>query len=65
MSDNFKKAAWEPCQYCDEFICNIHGIHVADCECPPIEEWVENEVFPYEPGSSLVDISKFKSNINP
>ena len=31
--------AWEPCECCDEFKCNIHGAHVFECECPPIDEW--------------------------
>jgi hypothetical protein len=41
--------AWMRCLCCDEFICTVHGDHVADCECPPIDEW---ETDPYAPGSN-------------
>lgn len=33
------RAAWEPCECCDEFVCNIHGMHAFECECPAIDEW--------------------------
>lgn len=36
--------AWVPCECCEEFVCTIHGGHVCDCACPPIEEW---ETDPY------------------
>ena len=36
---------WVPCDCCDEFLCNIHGGHVSECECPPIDEWVTD---PYD-----------------
>lgn len=39
--------AWEGCDDCDEFICNIHGIHVHECPCPPIDDWVEAGYDPY------------------
>jgi len=40
--------AWEPCECCDDYVCNIHiGHHVHDCSCPGINEWVEHGVFPY------------------
>jgi hypothetical protein len=28
---------WTPCTSCGEFWCNLHELHVADCDCPPIE----------------------------
>jgi DNA (cytosine-5)-methyltransferase 1 len=31
--------AWVRCHGCENFLCTIHGQHVADCPCPPIEEW--------------------------
>ncbi len=31
--------AWVPCDNCDEWYCTIHGEHVHDCPCPPIDEW--------------------------
>lgn len=34
-----RKPAWVPCECCDEFVCTIHGGHVSDCACPPVEEW--------------------------
>lgn len=41
--------AWMPCLCCNEWICTIHGVHVHDCECQPIEEWNKD---PYSPGSN-------------
>jgi DNA (cytosine-5)-methyltransferase 1 len=31
--------AWQPCECCDEFFCNIHGMHAFECDCPPVDEW--------------------------
>lgn len=31
--------AWMPCLCCDDFLCTIHGLHVADCTCPPVDDW--------------------------
>lgn len=31
--------AWIKCQCCEDYWCSIHKKHIADCECPPIEEW--------------------------
>lgn len=41
--------AWMRCTCCEDYLCTIHGEHVADCECPPIDEW---ETMPYEAGSN-------------
>jgi len=30
--------AWVPCA-CGEFWCRIHGMHVFECDCLPIEQW--------------------------
>jgi len=38
---------WEPCECCDDYVCNLHDCHVADCPCPDIEAWVDKNVFPY------------------
>ena len=40
--------AWQPCVDCDEFLCNIHGVHVHDCDCPGIDVWSHHKVMPYE-----------------
>jgi len=33
---------------CEDFLCTLHrGDHVADCPCPPIEEWETTD--PYSP----------------
>jgi DNA (cytosine-5)-methyltransferase 1 len=40
-----KEPAWIPCpEECGDFFCNLHQMHTADCECPPIDEW---ETDPY------------------
>ena len=41
-------AAWTECDMCDEFICNVHDMHVCDCECPDIDTWVAADLFPYD-----------------
>lgn len=38
--------AWEKCDACDDYFCNIHAVHAYDCQCPPIEDW---PVSPYDP----------------
>jgi DNA (cytosine-5)-methyltransferase 1 len=43
---------WEPCDCCDEFVCNIHQTHAFECPCPAIEEWDGD---PYAP----VDLRRF------
>ena len=42
--------AWVRCEGCDEFHCAIHGQHVSDCPCPPIEQWT---VDPYTTGRPI------------
>ena len=44
-SDN--RPFWEPCECCDDFICNVHECHVHDCECHGIEWWAERDIDPY------------------
>lgn len=39
--------AWTPCELCGDFLCTAHGVHVADCACPPIEEWGARGLDPY------------------
>ena len=39
--------AWQQCDLCDEYICNLHHEHAFECECPSIDEWVEHDIFPY------------------
>ena len=47
--DNLARPCWEKCDMCDDFRCNIHqGEHVADCECPGIDWWVDNDMYPYD-----------------
>lgn len=40
---------WERCLDCDDYWCTVHHQHVADCQCPGIEEWEEAGVWPYLP----------------
>lgn len=43
--------AWTVCPDCDDFWCNIHGEHAADCPCPSVDEWEEEGLSPYEPSA--------------
>jgi len=40
-------ATWVPCPSCEDYWCVVHKKHVYDCECPPLEEWVETDRDPY------------------
>jgi hypothetical protein len=45
--------AWIRCQCCEGHRCIIHGMHVHDCPCLPIEDWAElEETSPYAVGSN-------------
>lgn len=41
--------AWQPCDSCDDHVCNIHGVHAHECECPGIDVWAEHDLSPYDP----------------
>lgn len=42
--------AWELCEACEDYLCNIHpGLHVHECDCPYIDEWIEISIDPYSP----------------
>lgn len=43
-------AAWVPCDFCECFWCRIHQLHVWECDCPSLEEWIEDGVDPYSEG---------------
>jgi hypothetical protein len=52
-----QQAAWVPCELCDDYWCNIHGMHVCDCECPSIDEW--GDINPYfDPGPVVHGVVK-------
>ncbi len=38
---------WQPCECCDDFWCNLHGMHTHECPCLEIDEW--GEIDPYGP----------------
>lgn len=38
---------WQPCDACEDFICLRHHTHVADCDCPDIDTFLENDEWPY------------------
>lgn len=46
---NVRRPAWIPCpDGCDDFTCQRHRCHTADCPCPPLDKWVERGDDPYE-----------------
>jgi len=47
--DGSEDAAWMPCPCCDDWWCNIHGMHTGECPCPEIDEW---ETDPYAANSN-------------
>ena len=40
---------WIQCHECGDYICQVHFMHVADCDCPVIDVWAEHDLYPYEP----------------
>lgn len=30
---------WFKCEVCEDWYCSIHDKHVAECDCPSVEEW--------------------------
>jgi len=51
--------AWSKCKCCDDFLCNIHGVHAHECECPDIEEWDRIGIDPYSP--CIIDLTSVKN----
>jgi len=51
------KAIWDRCEDCDDFVCAIHAVHVADCACPGIDAWAETPYWPYDdsPTDKIID----------
>lgn len=39
---------WVECDMCGDGYCMFHDMHVADCDCPSIEFWVEADLYPYD-----------------
>jgi hypothetical protein len=54
--------AWMRCLCCDDFLCTIHGEHIYDCSCPPIERW---KMDPYGPGSNKSHARTAGVSLNP
>ena len=43
------EGCWVQCPDCEDYLCTEHEMHVADCPCPPIDEWAEQGLYPYGP----------------
>lgn len=41
--------AWVRCECCEDYICQVHGVHAFECSCPPIETWADSDSDPYSP----------------
>ena len=59
-----KLPAWVPCPECGNFLCTYHGGHAHDCDCPALEDWLEDwGTSPYEsphPNSSTAREGKME-----
>lgn len=42
------RPAWIECECCGGMMCQRHGVHAYDCECPDIDEWALRNDSPYE-----------------
>lgn len=47
-------AARVRCPDCENFLCNIHGSHAHDCDCPELEVWDLAGIDPYSQGGHLL-----------
>jgi hypothetical protein len=43
-----KMPCWRRCPDCDDWWCMIHMMHVYECPCPGLEDWLETGIDPYE-----------------
>lgn len=57
MSRTEPQAPWVPCPCCEDYLCTIHGAHVHDCPCPPIEEL---ETDPYSAPATSRKLPEFQ-----
>lgn len=55
-------ACWTRCECCEDFICNIHGMHAYDCDCPPIDEWASLGIDPYSCGLGEPSLSRLQGH---
>lgn len=45
---SMQRPVWVPCpDQCDDWVCQRHGLHTADCACPPLDDWVTRGDDPY------------------
>lgn len=44
-----KLPAWGECNACGDRFCSYHGMHVFECDCPPLEWWTQKNLWPYAP----------------
>jgi hypothetical protein len=42
------RPAWIECDCCGDMMCQRHGVHAYDCECPDIDDWALRNDSPYE-----------------
>ena len=40
-NDPYATGIWVRCTMCDDMWCNRHKQHVADCDCPSIDVWLQ------------------------
>lgn len=38
---------WERCGGCMDYVCNVHGRHAYDCQCPDIDTFLAFGIDPY------------------
>ena len=48
MTQDKNTPCWTVCEMCEDYICNIHDDHAADCPCEGVEWWEERGMWPYE-----------------
>lgn len=46
-TDNVCRPAWVQCKMCEDWWCNRHNCHVAECACPEIDTWAAKGDDPY------------------
>ena len=59
ISDLDNRPCWEPCEFCDDYICNVHEEHAHDCDCKDMEWWAEMDLYPY-----VTKVKEYREAVN-
>ena len=44
LTDPYSLGVWIRCEMCEDFWCTRHEQHAGDCPCPPIDDWISQDI---------------------